>query len=259
MISTGLIRVYHSAGGGDAVLFSWRDCDLAKRTYAVTKLFELLVFDWDGTLMDSTGNIVACAQRAAGDIGLEPPPAQAIRETIGLSLSDSMQRLYPEGPPEDTPRLVERYRHHWIHDFRAKLVLYPNVRETLETLRDAGYLLAVATGKSRTGLDFDLQACQLGPFFQASRTADETSSKPSPQMLFEIFEELGARPKESLMIGDTTFDLDMAANAGCASLGLLSGSHQEVDLRSSAPLDLLERVSQLPDWLESRAREANRG
>ncbi len=224
--------------------------------------FELLIFDWDGTVMDSTATIVACAQQAARDVGLEPPPAQAIRETIGLSLADSMTRLYPEGVAKTRDRLVDRYRHHWISGFRDELTLFAEARQTLEALREQDYLLAVATGKSRAGLSFDLQSTGLGKLFHATRTADETRSKPNPQMLFELFDELGALPKNALMIGDTTYDLDMARNAGCRSVGLLCGSHSERDLTGSAPLTCLPEIHHLPDWLGSysnQSREAERG
>jgi len=211
--------------------------------------FDLLVFDWDGTLMDSVASIVACMQRAAGDLDLPQLSEERVRRTLGLGLRDCMVALGLEDAEPLWDQLVERYRHHWFSSFRELPVLFPGAEAALRGLAARGYLLAVATGKSRRGLDRDLESAGLEGFFHATRTVDEARSKPHPQMLLDLMEELGASPRATLMVGDTTYDLEMASSAGAAAVAVASGGHPTEDLLRCNPLACLGTVADLPPWL----------
>lgn len=211
--------------------------------------FRLLVFDWDGTLMDSIGSIVACTRVVMDELELGGLPEQTIRGTIGLGLRETMEVLCPGGGDETFARILECYRKHWHETYRDLPVLFEGVRETLLKLAGNGYLLAVATGKSRRGLDHALAQTGLEDVFHATRTVDEALSKPHPQMLLDILDELGVRPAAAAMVGDTTYDLEMARNAGTAGIGVCSGSHCREELERLGPLACLERVADLPEWL----------
>lgn len=210
---------------------------------------ELLVFDWDGTLMDSVASIVACMQEAAREMGLPPLADADIRGTVGLGLKDSLGRLGIEADGDLASRLVERYRHHWFATYRSRCILFPGVAEGLAELRRQGYRLAVATGKSRRGLDRDLGETGLAPLFDATRTADEARPKPHPQMLLDILEATGVAAPTALMVGDTTFDLEMAAQAGMPAVGVLSGGHPREELDRCAPLVCLGSALEVGAWL----------
>lgn len=210
--------------------------------------FELLVFDWDGTLMDSVASIVACSQAAGADIGLELAEPR-VRSALGLSLSEMASRFGVGNDPARVERFVERYRHHWFDRFREQVRLFDGVEAAVRALAEAGYLLAVATGKSRRGLDRDLEATGLKTHFLATRTVDEAPAKPNPQMLFDLFAELGVNARGAAMIGDTTHDLEMARQAGSAGIGVASGSHGREDLLAAGPLCCLDSVTDLPEWL----------
>lgn len=165
-----------------------------------------------------------------------------------------MERLFPGYGAAERERIVERIRHHWIETYRHRITLIEGAREVLEALAERqDYQLAIATGKSRAGLDHDLAETGLGKLFLATRTADDAASKPHPQMLLDLMDELGATAPRTLMIGDTSFDLEMANNAGCAGLGVLSGSHSRAELDACQPLDVIGSVGALPSWLESRS------
>lgn len=211
--------------------------------------YRLLVFDWDGTLMDSIGSIVACAEAALAELGLAAVPVATIRSCVGLGMRDTVDRLSPGADEATARRLMEAYRHHWFSTYRDQHVLFPRAAATLAALADAGYLLAVATGKSRRGLDHDLATSDLGHRFHATRTADEARSKPHPQMLLDLLAELGARPAETLMIGDSRWDLEMAAGAGTPAVAVASGAHRREELAELAPLAILDEVGALPEWL----------
>ncbi len=213
----------------------------------------LLVFDWDGTLMDSLGSIVACTQLSLRELGLPPRADHEIRHYIGMGLKETFDHLYPETSDEERLQVVERYRQHWLGTFREHPVLLPGVAAALDALIQQDFWLAIATGKSRLGLERDLDATGLRSHFLATRTVSESPSKPHPQMLLDVMGELGVRPQETLMIGDTTYDLQMAQEAGSAGLGVLSGSHSREMLLSWNPLACLDSVEQLPPWLASRA------
>ena len=216
-------------------------------------MYKLLVFDWDGTLMDSAARIVSCLRAAAVDLEVTPPEESAAREVIGLGLAEAMASLFPEQPAQTLQRLVERYREHFLVLNPSRSQLFPGVRETLRELQEADLFLAVATGKSRRGLARELEETGLGALFHATRCADETFSKPHPQMLLELIEQLGADASETLMIGDTEYDMQMASNANTAALGVTYGVHQPQRLVAAGALDTLSRIDELTTWLRAEA------
>jgi phosphoglycolate phosphatase len=215
--------------------------------------FELLVFDWDGTLMDSIATIVACTREAFVDAGVAAPDEGVIRDTIGLGLRETIDRLAPAGGEDLFERVVSSYRGRWLATYRERQLLFGGVPELLARLAGDGYLLAVATGKSRRGLDHALRSHGLEARFQATRTADEAPSKPHPQMLWDLLDELGVAPESALMIGDSVHDLEMARAAGVAALAVASGAHGRRELESRAPLGCLDAVGELPFWLAAVA------
>jgi phosphoglycolate phosphatase len=209
----------------------------------------LLVFDWDGTLMDSIGSIVACTRAMMDELGLGSVPDQTIRGTIGLGLRETVEVLCPGGGDGLFASVIDTYRKHWLATWRDLPVLFTGVRETLAELADEGYLLAVATGKSRRGLDHALAQTGLDSAFHTTRTVDEAMSKPHPEMLLAILDELGVRPGAAVMIGDTTYDLEMANNAGTGGVGVCTGSHCREELMRLEPLACLDAIAELPGWL----------
>jgi len=212
------------------------------------KQFDLIVFDWDGTLMDSTGTIVRCIQASARDLGLPVPDHRAASYVIGLGLQDAMETVLPDLDPKFYPRMVERYRYHYLSQDQ-ELVLFDGVPAMLADLAQQGYFLAVATGKSRVGLNRALDMTRLLSVFDATRCADETFSKPHPAMLHELTRELGQDLKRTVMIGDTTHDLQMAINAGAGGVAVHYGAHTPQELHSLAPLYAADSVAQLHAWL----------
>jgi phosphoglycolate phosphatase len=212
------------------------------------KQFDLIVFDWDGTLMDSTGTIVRCIQASARDLGLPVPDQRAASYVIGLGLQDAMEAVLPGLNPKYYPRMVERYRYHYLSQDQ-ELVLFDGVPEMLADLAQQGYFLAVATGKSRVGLNRALDTTRLLSVFDATRCADETFSKPHPAMLHELTRELGQDLKRTVMVGDTTHDLQMAVNAGAGGIAVHYGAHTPQELQSLAPLYAADSVAQLHAWL----------
>lgn len=211
--------------------------------------FRLLVFDWDGTLMDSIGSIVACTRATLEDLGLPGLPDEKIRGTIGLGLRETVEVLWPGGGEEVFSQVLECYRKHWLATWRDLPLLFDGVPEMLAELAADGYLLAVATGKSRRGLNHVLEQTGLAGLFHATRTVDEAFSKPHPQMLLDILDELGVKAGDAVMIGDTTYDLEMARSAGTASVGVCTGSHCREDLERFGPVACLEGVVGLREWL----------
>ena len=212
------------------------------------KNYDLIVFDWDGTVMDSTAVIVKSIQEAARDLGL-PVPADAIAShVIGLGLGDALAIAVPGMSQAEHPRLVERYVAHWrAHE--NDLILFSGMRELLVQLKERDHALAVATGKSRAGLDRALAQGGIGHLFDATRCADETHSKPHPQMLYDLMERLDAEPARTLMIGDTTHDSQMAHNAGVDALSVTYGAHPRAQLETLNPKAVLESVRELSAWL----------
>lgn len=227
---------------------------------SVTGRFELVVFDWDGTLMDSQARIVACIQGAFTDLGLPAPSREAASDIIGLGLDDAMARLWSGSDAGQRAAVAARYRHHFLFTNETPSELFPGARPMLERLAAEGYLLAVATGKSRVGLDRSLAETGLGDLFHATRCADETFSKPHPQMLLELMDELGVAAGQTLMVGDTEYDLQMAANARAQALAVCHGVHAPERLRAFGPLACLESLAEIPEWLSGpRGASARNG
>ncbi len=210
--------------------------------------FDLLIFDWDGTLMDSAGVIVACIQAASRDMGLPEPSREAASHIIGLGLRQALETLFPDLPEDQHQPLADHYRRHYLGQDQ-EIPLFDGARELIADLRDRGHLLAVATGKARRGLDRAFAHTGLAPFFHASRTADETFSKPHPAMIEELLAELNVPAERALMIGDTSHDLQMARNAGIAALGAGYGAHPAEHLEDHDPLAVCLDFAELARWL----------
>jgi phosphoglycolate phosphatase len=218
----------------------------------MAKRYDLIVFDWDGTVMDSTAVIAGSIQAACRDLGLKVPDDEAARHVIGLGLSQALRHAVPDAPESMYEPLVARYRHHFlIQD--AAIPLFEGARETLAELHDAGYWLAVATGKSRAGLDRALDSTGLKEYFHATRTADQTFSKPDPAMLFELLDELAVTAGRALMIGDTTHDVQMAQNAQVDAVAVGYGAHPPEQLQELNPLALVKDFAELRAWLKANA------
>ncbi|MBI4936824.1 MAG: HAD-IA family hydrolase [Nitrosomonadales bacterium] len=213
----------------------------------MAKHYDLIVFDWDGTLMDSTSVIAGSIQAACRDLGLPVPSDEAARHVIGMGLAGALRHAVPDAPESMVEPLVERYRHHFLAQDEV-IPLFAGARELIAELHGAGRGLAVATGKSRAGLSRAMRATGMQQYFHSSRTADETFSKPHPAMLLEIMDELGAAPERTLMVGDTTHDLLMARNAGVDAAGMTHGAHPEDQLRALQPLALLGDFAALREW-----------
>lgn len=213
--------------------------------------FELLIFDWDGTLMDSEAHIIACVEAAVKDLKLDVPSQAAIRDIIGLGLHEAVNRLYPGSEPDLHIEIAARYRVHFFKENCTPSELFEGVREVLGELLQQGYLLAVATGKGRRGLDYALESTGLGEYFHLTRCADESFSKPHPEMLNQILGQTGVEPRQALMIGDTEYDLEMAVNAGMPSLGVTYGTHSRERLLKHNPLACVDRITEIPGWLNA--------
>ena len=210
--------------------------------------FDLIAFDWDGTLFDSTQIIVRCIQAAVVEVGGQRPTDEAAGYVIGLGLMQALAHAAPDVPPEKYPELGARYRHHYaLHT--DDLALFDGVLPMLDALKARGHLLAVATGKSRHGLDEALRNVELQGVFDGSRTADETAGKPNPRMLHELMTEFDVPAKRVLMIGDTTHDLQMALNAACPSVGVSYGAHEPESFVALRPRHVAHSVQDLRDWL----------
>lgn len=211
--------------------------------------YDLIVFDWDGTLMDSERKIVNCFLASACDCGVPEPAREAVRNIIGLGLSEAVSVLFPEALPTQRAQLVDRYRHHFLEADRTDMVLFPGVAEGLQRLVGKGYLLAVATGKSRRGLERALEGTAIQHLFTYTRCADEAFSKPHPKMLEDILGYTGVVPKRALMIGDTVYDLQMAQNASVPGLAVTYGVHPRTALLQLAPLACLDSFDEVCQWL----------
>jgi len=212
------------------------------------KHYEVLIFDWDGTVMDSRAAIVECLKLAIKECGHKMPDDIGLANLIGLGLQQAFERLYPDLSVQDIEQLSGAFRRAFLLPGMRTSVLFPKVRETLDVLKE-NYLLAVATGKSRSGLDRDLQRAGLERYFPITRTADETLSKPNPAMLFEIITDLNTEASRCLVIGDTDYDLNMARNANVDAVAVTCGVHDQERLQAAEPLALLSDISELPAWL----------
>ncbi|MCK4951223.1 MAG: HAD-IA family hydrolase [Gammaproteobacteria bacterium] len=211
----------------------------------------LLVFDWDGTLMDSEFHIVSCMKAAICELDLPDRKEDEIKNIIGLGLMKAVQTLYPEQASEAfAHKLADAYRSYYFSD-DAPQQLFPGAVETLEHLIDRGFLLAIATGKSRKGLDLSLEHTGLVEMFQISRCADETTSKPHPRMLNEIMTELACGQEETIMIGDTEYDMEMAYNAGTKAIAVSYGVHETQRLLKYKPAGCIDKITDLSGLLAS--------
>jgi len=219
-------------------------------TLTRSRRFDLIAFDWDGTLFDSTQIIVRCIQEAVKDVGGVVPSQEAAAYVIGMALTPALAHAAPDVPPEKYPELSNRYRYHYLR-LQDELSLFEGILPLLDDLRARGYLLTVATGKSRRGLNDALQSAALRGVFDGSRTADETAGKPHPLMLQELMAEFDVLPERTLMIGDTTHDLQMALNAGCPSVGVAYGAHAPETFAALRPLGIAHTVQELHDWLRA--------
>ena len=214
--------------------------------------YRLIVFDWDGTLLDSAGGIAECIQEAARDLGLPVPARDTASHVIGLGLHASLRSAVPSLPEAQYREFAEAYRRHFLAR-QDSMALFPGVRELLQELSAAGHRLAVATGKSRRGLDHALETTALRRLFAATRCADETDPKPHPAMLLELMEQLAVAPAQSLMVGDTSHDLEMARSAGVDAVAVSYGAHPGEALRALAPRACVADVEELRAWLTSNA------
>lgn len=221
-------------------------------TRSRTRQFDLIAFDWDGTLFDSTAIITRCIQLAVADVGGTVPSDKDASYVIGLGLMQALAHAAPDVPKEKYPELGARYKHHYLAH-QNDISLFAGVLPMLAELKTRQHLLAVATGKNRNGLDEVLDAVELRGVFDSSRTADETASKPHPRMLQELMAELGVPPERVLMVGDTTHDLQLALNAGCASVGVSYGAHPPAMFTELGPLCVVHSVAELHAWLLDNA------
>jgi phosphoglycolate phosphatase len=212
--------------------------------------YELIVFDWDGTLMDSTGHIVNCMQQAIKQLSIPSLDDSAISHIIGLALTEAAITLYPDASDTVIQQLANTYKQVWLESsFDPQL--FDNAFSLIQQLSEKEYFLGVATGKSRRGLDKVLKSTALSDFFHATRCADECHSKPHPQMLEELIDYCGVDPKATLMIGDTEYDLQMAHNAGADSLGVSHGAHSTELLRACQPRNIVDNLFQVQQWLDT--------
>jgi phosphoglycolate phosphatase len=210
--------------------------------------FDLIAFDWDGTLFDSTALITRCIQAACADVGVAVPSDEQASYVIGMGLIEALQHAAPDLPRERYRDMADRYRHHYVAR-QHEIVFFDGALAMLQALKARGHLLAVATGKSRRGLDDSLHTSALRGLFDATRTADETASKPDPKMLLELMHEFQVAPERTVMIGDTTHDLQLASNAGAASIGVSYGAHDHAAFAAFDTLHVAHSVPDLHDWL----------
>ena len=214
----------------------------------MAKRYDLIVFDWDGTVMDSTAVIVDSIQSACRDLDLTVPDDEMARHVIGLGLNQALRHAVPDAPESMYESLVARYRHHFLAQGQA-IPLFDGARETIAELHGAGYWLGIATGKNRAGLDRALESTGLKKYFHATRTADQTFSKPHPAMLLELMDELAVSAERALMIGDTTHDVQMAQNAKVDAVAVGYGAHPPEQLQELNPLALVGDFAELRAWL----------
>lgn len=214
--------------------------------------YKLLVFDWDGTLMDSAARIVNCLAASMQDIGLQPHDEMQLKDVIGLGMQEATEKLLPEQTSAQHQLFVERYRHHFVVKDETPSQLFAGAKALIKQLDADGYFLAVATGKARRGLDRVLEETEMKGLFHVTRCADETRSKPHPQMLQEVMDFVGAWPEETLMIGDTEYDLLMAGAVGCPSLAVSYGVHEVERLMACKPEACIDNITELYPWLQNR-------
>lgn len=213
--------------------------------------FKLLVFDWDGTLMDSEARIVNCLRAAIGEMQVAPRQRRELRNVIGLGLHEAIKTLYPAADQAFVETFAQAYRAYFLKIDQTPSGLFEGAWEVLAELKQQGFLLAVATGKARAGLERVFRLTRAHALFHASRCADETSSKPHPLMLREIVNELGVSATETLMIGDTVYDMQMSRDAGTHALAVSYGVHDLKRLLQHGPLGHIDNIVELPHWLDA--------
>jgi len=216
-----------------------------------TRAYDLIVFDWDGTLIDSVHRITTCFRMTFEAEGQPWPGTRAVRDTIGLPLVESFPILSHASDPELIARLVGTYREIWLSNRIPRSALFPDVPALLSRLEEAGYVLAVATGKSRPGMEREAGTHGIIDRFRVTRCAGETAPKPHPEMLRQILDEVGTRPERALMVGDHTLDLEMAHAAGMAAVGVTTGSVDSERLEAAGPKACLDAVGDLIDLLQA--------
>jgi len=213
--------------------------------------FDLIIFDWDGTLIDSIDWIAKCLQHAGELCGCGLADYQAAKAVIGLSIDNAMRVLFPDQDQGVIERLIVHYNHAYCSRDMGKQDLFPGVYDMLLALRDQGFTLAVATGKTRAGLDRVLDNTGTRHLFAITRCADETASKPDPKMLHEIMAHVGVSQQRTLMVGDSVHDLEMAFNADITAIAVACGAHPEAELQQHGPLHCLQLPTQLLDLIEN--------
>lgn len=211
--------------------------------------YKLIIFDWDGTLVNSTERIIDSMQQAGKFLEMPELEDIAVQHIIGLGLPEAIRTLWPDADDAQVAEIAPQYARFFVSDSTVEMSMFDGAYDMLEELLRQGHILAVATGKTRKGLDRMMRDLKLGHLFAVTRCADETRSKPHPQMLHEILSELGVAPHEALMVGDTTFDLDMAAAAGVSSIAMSHGAHDVEKLMASKPLAVCHNINQLRDWI----------
>lgn len=211
--------------------------------------YPLVIFDWDGTLMDSVGRIVSSMQRAAALLSLPAPTVESVREIIGISLEPAIEQLFGRLSSEQFDAFMHVYRQQYVHDDITPSPLFDGAQAMLEGLRAQGYILAVATGKARHGLERVWQEANVHELFHLSRCADETASKPDPRMLNEILQATGFSADQAVMVGDSVHDMRMAENAGIARIGVSFGAHDAQRLLQHQPLTILDDLARLPNYV----------
>lgn len=216
----------------------------------------LVIFDWDGTLSDSEGKIIQCMQAAADSLSFTPLTDHSVREIIGLGLPEAIKVLYPGIDPAGVVALRDGYSKHFIEADQQPSAFFPTAMDTLEALRESGHQIAVATGKSRRGLDRVLTNLGLAGYFHATRCADETASKPHPKMLFELMQELQVEGGSAVMVGDTSYDMEMAQRADMPRIAVSYGAHTVERLASFEPELCVDQLSDMLDWVQREAATA---
>ena len=219
--------------------------------------YDLIVFDWDGTLIDSISTIVACTQATLAEMGRPQVPEKRIRDGIGAGLRDAVENLAPGHDDAFFDEIRAVFRRLWLGTYNHRPQLFAGVAEMLADLEAAGYRMAVATAKGREGLEMDFERTGARPRFATTRTTSEAAGKPDPEMLLQILDETATAPGRALLVGDSRHDVGMARNAGVDALGVATGSHPPEALRAAGAVEVLDRVVELPEWLESRAGVAS--
>jgi phosphoglycolate phosphatase len=210
--------------------------------------YELIIFDWDGTLMDSEAKIVNCFRKAVADVDISYPGDAAVRNIIGLGLKEALDQLLPDFDQPTRQQVVDRYREHFLHQDETEMPLFEGVEAGLKQLQSENYALAIATGKARVGLERVLQQTRLGEFFISSRCADEAVSKPHPRMVLDILEETGVSAQKAIVVGDTTYDMQMAHRAGTDALAVCYGVHEQQRLQAEQPRACVEDFNSVINW-----------